>query len=95
MKEQQYRKQLLVQQIDSHRGLLRLELERVKDLNPVQPFIDLGHQVLNVAGLIRSGGRGGGSSANARSWKLDLGVIIPFVIQLATSLLKRRKKGRH
>jgi hypothetical protein len=95
MTEQQYRKKLLVQQIDAHRGLLHLELQRVKDLNPVQPFIDLGHQVLDMAGLIGSGGRGGGSSAGAKPWTLDLGVIIPFVIQLATSLLKRRKKGRN
>ena len=89
MNEQQYHKQLLVQQIASHRGLLKLEMERVKDLNPVQPYIDLGRQVLDVAGRIRSGG--GGSSAGAKSW-LDLGVVIPFVIQLATNLLKRRKK---
>ena len=93
MNEQQYHKQLLVQQIASHRGLLKLELERVKDLNPLQPYIDLGRQVLDVAGLIRSGRGGGGSSAGAKSW-LDLGMVIPFVIQLATSLLKRRKKDR-
>jgi hypothetical protein len=94
MNEQQYRKQLLVQQIDAHRGLMRLELERAKDLNPVQPFIDLGRQIHGVAGgLLRSEGRGSVSSAIALPWNLNLNVILPFVIKLATSLLKR-KKGR-
>ena len=95
MNEPQYRKQLLVQQIDAHRGLLRVELERVRDLNPVQPFIDLGQRILDVAGFIRSGGEGSGSSVSAGSMNLNLGVIIPLVIRLATSLLKRRKKRRH
>ena len=94
MNEQQYRKQLLVQQIDAHRGLLRLEVERVKDLNPVRPFMELGHQILDVAGSIRSGGAGSGISAAIQPWKLNLGVVIPFVVRLATRALKRRKKGR-
>ena len=94
MNEQQYRKQLLVQQIDAHRGLVRLEAERVKDLNPVQPFIDLGQQILSVAGLIRSGGRGREALAGTGSSRLDLGVLLPFVIQLATTILRRRGKRR-
>ena len=94
MNEQQYRKQLLLQQIDARRGLTRMEVERVKDLNPARPYVEMVQQLSNLAGSIGSGGRAGGIASGGLPLKLDLGMIVPFAIQIATSLLKRRKKGR-
>lgn len=91
MNEQQYRKQLVIQQIDGQRAKVRFELQRVKDLNPIQPYIDLGHKVLGIASSIREGGHSAGHALATSPIPLSLGGIITFVIQIATSLFSRRR----
>ena len=48
MNDLEYRKQLAVQRIESHRALFELECVRLKEQNPLTPVIALGRQAFHV-----------------------------------------------
>jgi hypothetical protein len=57
--EAEHKKQMLLQKITHHREQMRLELEVLREANPVLPFIRTGRQVLGifrptVAGQLRA-----------------------------------------
>ena len=93
MNEHEYRKQLLIQRIASHRGEVGRELERVSESNPLHRLTEFGHEFTASLGSLGIGSGSGArdSRQGVRFMGLDLSLALPIVIQLATALLRKRK----
>lgn len=96
MTEQEYRKQLLVQQIQSHRERMILEVEFLKESNPVTPVFHFVRALMGVWGAVspRVKALTGGSSVRGKSAGFGLSSVLPGLIKLVASFLRHKKGSR-
>ena len=88
MNEAEHEKQMLLQKITHHREQMRLELEVLREANPVLPLIRTGRQVLSV---FRPVGGGGPRSQD----ELELAkTLLPTLLRVLRVLLRRREEKR-
>ncbi len=96
MTEQEYRKQLLVQQIQSHRERMILEVEFLKEANPVTPVFHIVRALIGVWDAVspRVVALTGGSSDRGKSSGFGLSSVLPGLIKLVASFLRHKKASR-
>ena len=90
MNEQEYRKQLLVQQIQSHRERMILEVEFLKEANPLTPVFHIVRALIGVWDAVspRVKALTGGSADRGNSSRLGLFSVLPGLIKLVASFLR-------
>jgi hypothetical protein len=94
--EQEYRKQLLVQQIQSHRERMTMEVELLKESNPMTPVFRFVRALTGVWNAVSPGVAAltGGSSARGKFPGLGLSFVLPGLVQIVASLLSRKRQRR-
>lgn len=91
MNETEHRKRMLIQQIADHRDLMRLEMDALRDANPVLTAIDRGRRLIGTLGAIRSG-RLEGASAPLNVALVT--TVLPAALQVLRALAHRRHAKR-
>lgn len=95
MKDMEHRKQLLIQQIADHRERMELELEVLRESNPVKPVVESGRRLLGIVGAIRGRGKTG-SLAGPRA-PIDAELVrttLPMILMVTRALVHRHKERR-
>ena len=96
MRESEYRKQLLIQQIADHRQIMQLEIKALKDANPVTPVVEAGKQALGLLGAInpklRSRTDSLGAALRSHAAPGLLTATAPVILQVMKAVLDRRER---
>jgi hypothetical protein len=89
----EHRKEMLIQKITHHREHMRLELEVLREANPVLPVIRGGRQVLGILGVLQP--RHDTESGDPRSAAFELArSLLPSLLRVLRALLDRREEKR-
>lgn len=93
MNEKEYRKQLILQQIQSNRERLTLEVEFLKEANPMTPVLDFARTLVAVWNAVspKAAALTGGSSAWGKAFGLGLSIVLPGLFRVAGSLFGGKK----
>ena len=91
MTELEHRKHLVVQRIQSHRELFKLECVRLREQNPLTPVVALGRQALGIVRNAVSGSAASGARLGA-GLRLEQAALLPVALGLLHRLRKRRKQ---
>jgi hypothetical protein len=91
--EQGYRKQLLVQQIQSHRERMGLEIERLKEANPITPMLQVARGAAGLWDAVSPAVSAltSGSSALGKTAGIGLSVVLPGLIRIIAAIFGRKK----
>ena len=96
MRETEYRKQLLIQQIADHRQIMQLEIKALKGANPVTPVVEAGRQALGLLGAIspklRSRTDSLGAALRSHADPGLLTATAPVILQVMNAVLRRRDR---
>lgn len=99
MIDQEYRKRLLIERIQTQRERVGQEIKLFKESGPVATILILWRALDSVwhavgPGVAVLGGGLSGFSRRGRLFGLDLALLLPLLLQLVNSILRRRKGSR-
>ncbi|MCG8604103.1 hypothetical protein MJD09_03770 [bacterium] len=91
MTESEYRKELLLHKIDSHRRLFRVELDSVKTaVRPLNSIFSIGRQAANAASRVSAILKTDGDDSDDSGRWLNLETLLTIAVSFLASFLRAK-----